>query len=146
MSDIPIFEFRRDEFVISTDLARLDLGIVQHWLSTASYWAEGVSLDVVERGFRHSCVFAAYDKAAALVGWSRVVTDYATYGYLTDVFVLPERRGQGLGKLLVEAMLAHPALQGFKKLMLGTRDAHGLYRQYGFEPVRNPLNQMERRE
>jgi GNAT superfamily N-acetyltransferase len=144
MTEIPIFEHYRDSWVVSTDPARLDLGIVQYWLSTASYWAEGVSLAVVERGFRHSCAFGVYAAAGELGGWGRVVTDYATYAYLTDVFILPEQRGQGLGKLLVEAMLAHPELQGLRKWMLGTRDAHGLYEQYGFTGLRNPGSAMER--
>ncbi len=141
---IATFEFRRGPWLVSTDPTRLDLAIVQHWLSTASYWAEGVSTAVVERSFRHSCAFGVYDGEDVLAGWLRVVTDYATYGYLTDVFVLPESRGRGLARLLVEAMLAHPELQGFRKWMLGTRDAHGLYAQFGFTGLKNPQNAMER--
>jgi GNAT superfamily N-acetyltransferase len=146
MTDIPIFDYRRDPWLVSTDPARLDLGIVHHWLSTASYWAEGVPLDLIERGFRHSCAFGVYDGDGALAGFARVVTDYASFGYLADVFVLPDRRGHRLGKLLVEAMLAHPALQGLRRWMLMTRDAHGLYGQYGFTPFANPQRAMERHD
>ena len=146
MTDIPIFEHRRDGWVVSTDPARLDLAAVHHWLSTASYWAKDVPLAVVERGFRHSCSFGIYGADDSLAGWARVVTDYATFGYLADVFILPERRGQGLGKLLVEVMLAHPELQGLRRWLLMTRDAQGLYGQYGFTALKNPQNAMERRD
>lgn len=146
MAEIPTFELRRDPWLVSTDPARLDLTLIHHWLSTASYWAEGVKFDVIERGFRHSCPFGVYGADDALAGWARVVTDYASFAYLADVFVLPDRRGHGVGKLLVEAMLAHPALQGLRRWLLMTRDGHGLYRQYGFTPLTNPQNAMELRD
>jgi GNAT superfamily N-acetyltransferase len=146
MTEIAIFEFRRPPWLVSTDPARLDLGRVHHWLSTASYWAEGIPFDVVERGFRHSCAFGVYAEDDSLAGFARVVTDYASFGYASDVFILPDRRGHGLGKLLVEAMLAHPELQGLRRWLLMTRDAHGLYGQYGFTPLGNPLRAMERHD
>ena len=145
-TDIPIFELHRAPWLISTDPARLDLNEVHHWLSTASYWAEGVPLDVIERGFRHSCCFGIYDEESELAGFGRVVTDYASFGYLADIFILPERRGDGLGKLLVEAMLAHPQLQGLRRWLLMTRDAHGLYDQFGFTALQMPQSAMERRD
>ena len=143
MSGVPVFEFRLDPWLVSTDPDRLDLTIIHHWLSTASYWAEGVPFEVVERGFRHSCAFGVYGEDGALAGWARVVTDYATFAYLADVFILPPQRGRGLGKLLVEAALAHPALQGLRRWLLMTRDAHGLYEQYGFTALKKPQNAME---
>jgi len=146
MNDIPSFEFRRAPWLVSTDPARLDLGAIHHWLSIASYWAEGVPLDVVERSFRHSCAFGVYAEDDSLAGFARVVTDYASFGYVADVFILPEQRGHGLGKLLVEAMLAHPDLQGLRRWLLMTRDAQGLYGQYGFTPLKNPQRAMERHD
>ena len=146
MTEIPIFELHRAPWLVSTDPARLDLGEVHHWLSTASYWAEGVPLDVIERGFRHSCGFGIYDEESELAGFGRVVTDYASFGYLADIFILPERRAHGLGKLLVEAMLAHPQLQGLRRWMLKTKDAHGLYSQFGFTPLKAPQGAMERHD
>lgn len=146
MTGIPVFEQRVPPWLISTDPTRLDLKIVHHWLSTAAYWAEGVPFEVIERGFRHSLTFAAYGEDGALAAWARVITDYAAFAYLSDVFVLPEWRGQGLGKLLMTAMGAHPQLQGFRRWLLMTRDAQGLYAQYGFRPLPNPQIAMEKHD
>lgn len=121
-----------DAYEISTDPARLDVRAMHAYL-TRSYWSPGIPFDTVERAARHSLCFGLYEKATGLqVGLARVVTDHATFAYLCDVYVLEEHRGHGLGKLLMKTVMAHPALAGARRSMLGTRDAHGLYRQFGF--------------
>ena len=138
-----IREWRRGEYVVSTDGSRLDLDAVHNYLKR-SYWAEGVPFDVVRRSVENSLVFGMY-RAAEQVGFARVVTDHATFAYLADVFVLEEHRGQDLGKWLVESVLSHPELQGLRRWMLATRDAHGLYRKYAFAALDNPEIFMERK-
>jgi ribosomal protein S18 acetylase RimI-like enzyme len=119
-------------YEISTDQARLDIAAMHAFL-TRCYWSAGITLQVVERAARHSLCFGLYEKASGRqVGLTRVVTDHATFAYLCDVYVLEEHRGRGLAKLMMRAVMAHPALTGARRTMLGTRDAHGLYRQYGF--------------
>ena len=104
-----------------------------HAYLTRSYWSPGIPFAIVERAARNSLCFGLYEKAAgSQVGLARVVTDHATFAYLCDVYVLEEHRGRGLGKLMMGAVMAHPALTGARRAMLGTRDAHGLYRQFGF--------------
>ena len=128
-------EWRRGEYEISTDSARLDLPLLHSHLSTA-YWSEGVPLETVTKSIEQSIVFGAYIvDGGALVGFARVVTDYATFAWICDVFVFPDHRGRGLGKWLMECIVEHPDLQGLRRLLLATRDAHGLYEQFGFEPV-----------
>jgi len=120
------------DYEISTDPTRLDFGAMHAYL-TRSYWSPGIPFATVERAARHSLCFGLYEKSSGKqVGLSRVVTDHATFAYLCDVYVLEEHRGHGLGKLLMRAVMAHPALTGARRAMLGTRDAHGLYRQFGF--------------
>jgi GNAT superfamily N-acetyltransferase len=119
-------------YEIATDPARLDIAAIHAYL-TRSYWSPGIPFAVVERAVRNSLCFGLYEKAGgAQVGLSRVVTDHATFAYLCDVYVLEEHRGRGLGKFMMRAVMAHPALSGARRAMLGTRDAHGLYAQYGF--------------
>jgi ribosomal protein S18 acetylase RimI-like enzyme len=132
---------RRGELLISTDRRRLQLEIVHGYL-TRSYWAKGVSREVVERAIEHSLCFGLYD-GQAQVGFARVVTDRATFAYLSDVFVLESHRGRGLGKWLVEFVLAHPDLQGLRRFVLATWDAHGLYARHGFRPLARPETYME---
>jgi len=120
------------DYEISTDPTRLDFGAMHAYL-TRSYWSPGIPFATVERAARHSLCFGLYEKSSGKqVGLSRVVTDYATFAYLCDVYVLEEHRGRGLGKFMMSAVMAHPALTGARRTMLGTRDAHGLYAQYGF--------------
>jgi GNAT superfamily N-acetyltransferase len=138
---LEIVEQRQGEFVISTDLARLDIDAIHGYLRR-SYWAENIPRAVVEKAVAHSLCFGVY-AGERLAGFARVVSDYATFAYLCDVFVLEEHRGEGLAKWLLAAILAHPELQGLRRWMLVTRDAHGLYRQYGFQPARHPENVME---
>ncbi len=135
-------EWRRGDCLITTDPARVDLAVVHGFLS-ASYWARDIPVEVVRRSIEHSLNFSIYE-GGRQVGFCRVVTDYATFGYLGDVFVLESHRGRGLSKWLMEVVLAHPDLQGFRRWVLLTRDAHGLYRQFGFTAIASPDRYMER--
>ena len=130
-----------DQYTISTDPARLDREAIHRYLSTEAYWSPGVPRETVERSIDNSLVFGLYD-GAAQAGFARVVTDRATFGWLADVYVLAEHRGKGLGKRLVKAVLAHPDLQGVRRMMLATADAHGLYRRYGFDELYAPARFM----
>ena len=136
-----IHEWRRGEYVISTDKERLDLSVIHHFLTT-SYWAAGIPLETVQRSLEHSLAFGVY-KEDQLVGFARFITDYATFAYIGDVFVLEAFRGHGLSKWLMEVVVAHPELQGFRRWILLTRDAHELYKKYGFIPVQSPERYME---
>jgi len=121
-----------NDYELSTDPARLDITAMHAYL-TRSYWSPGIPFDTVERAARHSLCFGLYEKATGRqVGLTRVVTDHATFAYLCDVYVLEAHRGRGLGKLMMRTVMAHPALTGARRTMLGTRDAHGLYSQFGF--------------
>ncbi|MHB8377920.1 MAG: GNAT family N-acetyltransferase, partial [Dehalococcoidia bacterium] len=118
-------EWRRDGYQISTDPSKLDLHVVHRWLSESSYWVPGIQFDVVRRGVEGSLNFGLYAEGGArTIGLARIITDYATFAYVCDVFVLDEFRGQGLGVWLMECVAAHPRLQGFRRWMLGTKDAH----------------------
>ena len=128
------------DFEISTDRARLDIDLIHRFLTT-SYWGQGRTREVVERALANSICFGIYS-GGAQVGFGRVVTDRAIFAYLADVFVLPEYRGHGLGKALVRAMLDHPDVRGLPAVLLRTRDAHGLYAQFGFEPAIRPEELM----
>jgi GNAT superfamily N-acetyltransferase len=138
----PVIEVTRGEYTISTDPAKLDLDVVHGYL-TQSYWAQGIPRDVVRRSIAHSIPFGLYH-AGRQVGFARWITDHATFAYLGDVFVLEAHRGRGLSKWLMEVAVAHPAVQGQRRWVLLTRDAHGLYRQFGFAALRAPDRYMER--
>ena len=129
---------------ISTDTARLDVPLIHRWLSEESYWACGRTIDAVRTSIDNSICFGAYADGRQ-VGFCRVVTDRATHAWLADVFVADEWRGRGCGKALVAAALAHPELQGLRRWLLATKDAHALYARYGFTPV-PPDRFMERRD
>jgi GNAT superfamily N-acetyltransferase len=135
-------EWRKADYVISTDNSRLDLDVIHRYL-TASYWAEGIPFDIVERSIRNSLNFGLY-KRDVQIGFARVITDRATYAYLADVFVLEAHRGEGLGKWLIESIVSHPELQGLRRWSLVTRDAHGLYRLFGFSELKRPETYMEK--
>ncbi len=137
-----IVEFRRGEFVISTDRARIDLDMVYRFL-THCYWAKGIPREVVERSIKHSLCFGVYDGSDRQAGFARVISDFATIAYVGDVFVLDTHRGRGLGKWLMESITQHPALQNLRRWILTTRDAHGLYARVGFTPVKSPERFME---
>jgi GNAT superfamily N-acetyltransferase len=136
-------EWCRGEYLISTDAQRLELDVIHRFLSEESYWAPGVTREVVERSIENSICFGLYG-ASQQVGFARVVTDRAAFAYLADVFVLPDHRGRGLGKWLVETVLSYPDLQNLRRFFLGTADAHSLYERYGFRPI-DPARMMELR-
>jgi GNAT superfamily N-acetyltransferase len=135
-------EVRREGLILSTDPERLDLNAIVDMLSRA-YWAQGRSPELIARAMQNSLVFGIYD-GQRQVGLARVVSDYATFAWLCDVFIHEDYRGRGLGKWLMETTLAHPDLQGLRRWLLATRDAHGLYQQYGFTPLQNPDEWMEK--
>ena len=136
-------EWQRGAYTISTDRARLDIESIHQFLTTSSYWAQGRTLETVRRSIEHSLNFGIYESARQ-VGFARVITDYATFAWLADVFVVDEHRGRGLGKWLVEVILAHAELRGLRRWLLATKDAHELYRQYGFDALKRPARFMER--
>jgi len=126
-------EWRRGEWLVSDDRARLDLAAVHAFIS-GTYWAAGIPAATLEKAIGHSLCFGLY-RDARQGGFARVVTDRATFGYLCDVFVSPEHRGAGLGEWLVQCVLEHPDLAGLRRLCLMTRDAHALYRRFGFRAM-----------
>lgn len=152
------FESRRGRFLISTDPARLDLDVIHNFL-TNCYWAKGIPRDVVARSVEHSLCFGIYDctgedvasgaeqsgakRRPPQVGFARVVSDFATVAYLGDVFVLESHRGRGLGKWMMECITGHPAVQGLRRWILLTRDAHHLYAKFGFTSLKKPDRYME---
>ena len=128
---------------VSTDTNRLDVDMIHRFLSESSYWASGIPHELVERSIENSLCFGAYDERDAQVGFARVVTDYATFGYLADVFVLPTHRGQGVAKQMLEAVMNHPDLQRLRRWHLLTRDAQSLYTAFGFRPLASPERHLE---
>ena len=138
------FEDRRGEFVISTDKHRLNLQVIAEFLAQRSYWARGRSLETIARSIENSLCFGVFE-GARLVGFARVVTDYATFGWIGDVFILESHRKQGLSKWLVRCIIDHPDLVSVRRLILATQDAHDLYRKYGgFESLPQPERWMTR--
>jgi GNAT superfamily N-acetyltransferase len=135
-------EWKRNGVLVTTDPAKQDVAAIHAFL-TRAYWCEGIPRDIVERAVRNSLCFGLFD-GAAQIGLARVVTDYTTFAYLCDVYVLESHRGRGLGKWLIECVMAHPQLQGLRRFSLATRDAHGLYAQFGFQPLAKPEAFMER--
>jgi GNAT superfamily N-acetyltransferase len=134
---------QKSEYTVSADPARLDLEMITRFLAEESYWARGIPLDVMRRAAAGSFCVGVYH-GDRQVAFARVVTDYATFGHIMDVFVLPEHRGKGLGKVLMESIVTHPRLQGFRRWQLGTDDAHGLYARYGFTALAHPQRHMEK--
>lgn len=136
-------EWQRGEYTISTDNDRLDINIIHDFIANQSYWGQGRAVAVVQRALDHSLNFGLYHNNKQ-VGFARVVTDYATFAWVADVFVLADERGRGLSKWLMEVILAHRELQGFRRWVLATKDAHSLYSRYGFIPLHRPERWMER--
>ena len=134
-------EWTKDGFTISTDKSKIDVEYVHRFL-THSYWAENIPLAVVHRSIRGSLCFSVFYQEQQ-IGFARVITDEATFAYLADVFIDEDFRGKGLSKWLMEIIIAHPGLQGLRRLLLATRDAHGLYLQYGFTPLTKPDRWMQ---
>lgn len=133
----------KDKFVISTDKSRLDVAMIHTFLAEESYWAQNRTLQQTETAIDNSICFGVYD-GDRQIGFARVVSDRATFAYVGDVFVLGEYRGKGLSKRLMAEIVSHPDLQGLRRWLLATRDAHGLYSQFEFESLRFPERWMER--
>jgi GNAT superfamily N-acetyltransferase len=136
-----IYEKQRGEYLISTDKSRLDIEAIGGFLNE-TYWATGRPLETVLRSIENSLTFGLY-RGDIQLGLSRVVTDYATFAWLGDVFIAEAARGQGLGKWLIETIIAHPELQGFRRWVLATKDAHELYRKFGFTELKRAERWME---
>ena len=142
MNALPRQEWRQGEYLISTEKSRLDIDVIHRFLSR-SYWAQGIPREVVEQSIEHSLPFGVY-KGEQQVGFAGVITDYATFAYVGDVFVLEKYRGLGLSKWVMQVIVEHPTLQGLRRWMLLTGDAHGLYRKVGFTVPASPERYMER--
>jgi GNAT superfamily N-acetyltransferase len=140
-----VIECQRGEYLVSTSRKRLNLDVV-HGFLTNCYWAKGIPREVVARSIDQALCFGIYDGEGAQIGFARVISDFATMAYVGDVFVLETHRGRGLGKWLMQCITEHPALQGLRRWILTTRDAHGLYSQFGFTPVKAPERFMERHQ
>lgn len=134
-------EWRQGEFTVTDRMEDLDIEVI-HGFLRESYWAKGIPRAIVERAVRNSLCFGIYHEGGQ-VGFGRAITDRATFAYLADVFVLPGFRGRGLGKWLIACILAHPEMQGLRRWLLATSDAHGMYRKNGFAPLKKPENFME---
>ena len=135
--------WQNGEFIISTDRNRLQIDQIHKFLSEESYWAKERTREQTETAIKNSLPFGVY-KGENQIGFARVVTDYATFAYLGDVFILDEFRGKGLSKWLMQTVLSHPDLQGFRRWILATADAHGLYEQFGFSALKVPERWMEK--
>jgi GNAT superfamily N-acetyltransferase len=137
-------QWQREQYSIDTDKSRLDLSMIHHFLYTSAYWATGRPMSTVRKSIENSLCFGLYD-GGKQIGFARIVTDYATVGWMCDFFILPAHRGKGLGKWLVECMMEHPDISSVRRLMLNTRDAHDLYIKYaGFRPLLKAESWMER--
>ncbi len=136
------YEVRRDAYLISTDPSKIDVALVHRYLGESSYWAKNIPEEVVRKSIANSVCFGIYENGQQK-GFARVVTDKATFGYVADVFVVEASRGLGLSKWLMDSILAHPELKGFRRWVLATADAHGLYARSGFKPLANPGRWME---
>ena len=136
-------ERQSGSYTISDDPARLDLHAIHAYLNRA-YWSVGIPLEIVEKAVRGSLCIGAYDRAGAQIGLTRLISDYATFCYVSDVYVLESHRGRGLSKAMLEMAVEHPLLQGLRRWSLVTADAHRLYGQFGFVAVAQPERHMER--
>ena len=132
-------EWQKDDFLISTDKQKLDLAYIHHYLSKESYWAANIPFHTVKKAIDNSICFGIYQREQQ-IGFARMITDEATFGYLADVFIDTHFRGKGLSKWLMEIIMDYPSFQGFRRIMLATRDAQGLYAKFGFT---HPANQQE---
>jgi GNAT superfamily N-acetyltransferase len=136
------YESTKENFSISTDKRKLNLPLIQDFLANRSYWAKGISMQIVKKCVQGSICFGVYE-AKKQVGFARVISDCATFGYICDVFILEAYRGKELSKFLMETIMQCPDFQGFRRWQLATHDAHSLYAQYGFLPVQHPERAME---
>lgn len=138
-----LYQERKEDYLISTDKKLLNIETIHQYLSQESYWAKGIPVEIVQRSIDHSFCFGIYYKGEQ-VGFARLVTDYAVFAYLADVFVLPEHRGNGLSKWLMQFIVNNKEVQGLRRWMLATRDAHTLYTQVGFTGVDMPERLMQK--
>jgi GNAT superfamily N-acetyltransferase len=143
MKAAPTREWSRNEYTVSTDDALLDIGIIHDFIANQSYWGQGRKIETVQRALDNSLNFGLYTNGEQ-IGFARVVTDFATFAWVADVFILEEHRGKGLSKWLMDIILAHPELQQFRRWVLATKDAHELYRKFGFNELKRPERWMER--
>lgn len=132
------YEATKDIFLISTNSGLVDVAMVHQYLSEESYWAKNIPLATVQKSINHSLCFSMYD-GSKQIGFARLITDMTTFAYLCDVFIIKVYSRKGLGKWLLQTIHAHPELQGLRRWMLGTKDAHGLYAQFGWEPLPEEL-------
>jgi len=137
-----MYETIINDHLFSSDKTKLQLNVIHTYLSKESYWAQNIPFDIVKKSMKGSICFGIYLKDKQ-IGYARVVTDHATFGYLADVFILEARRGKGLSKQLMQFIMAHPDLQGLRRMMLATKDAQGLYKQFGFTALAMPERIME---
>ena len=128
-------DFIKDKFYISTEKEKMDIDLIHSFL-TRSYWAEGISKEIVSRSIEGALCFGVFENEKQ-IGFARMITDRATFAYLADVFIIEEYRGRGLSKWLMEVIMSHPDLHGLRRMMLATRDAHELYKKFGFTPLNN---------
>jgi N-acetylglutamate synthase-like GNAT family acetyltransferase len=134
-----------ESYFVSDEISDVNISCVHNYLSVTSYWAQGRSLEVVKRSIENSLCIGIYKKDGEQVGFARVVTDFATFAWICDVFIMDHSKGRGLGKILIGEIVRNPKLQGLKRLVLVTKDAHELYQQYGgFERLSNPERWMSR--
>ncbi|MFB9137604.1 GNAT family N-acetyltransferase [Vibrio sp. AK197] len=129
-------------FRISTDRNELDFDVIYQFISQ-SYWAKGIPKSTMQKALDHSLCFGVFNAEQQQVGFARLITDYATFAYLSDVFIVEQYRGCGLSKFLIETVVSHPDVQGLRRMMLATSDAHGLYAQYGFKPIEQAQTFMQ---
>jgi GNAT superfamily N-acetyltransferase len=135
-------QIHNDSYFVSTDREKLDLPLIHEFLSIHAYWCLNIPFETFSRSVENSLCFGVY-QGDSQVGFARIISDYATVAYLGDVFILPEHRGKGLSKLLIGDIMTHPSLQGLRRWILLTRDAHALYRQFDWRPIANPDLYME---
>ena len=135
-----MYEVLQNEFCISTDKSKLDINIIHNYLCDESYWAKNIPVETVERSIEGSCCFGLYVKENSIskqIGFARVITDFATFGYLADVFIIETYRGKGLAKWMMEMIMKHPEMQGLRGWLLATKDAHALYAKFRFSLLEN---------
>ena len=139
-----IQELHEGDYFVSSDPQKLDLKFIHHWLAYVSYWSKGIPFKLLERTVRNSFCFGVYHKSGGQVGFGRVVTDYTTFAWITDVFIMDEHRGKGLSVLLMNCILDHPEMRVIRRWLLGTDLAHGLYYKFGFTDLDHPQNFLTR--
>lgn len=132
----------KDDYCISTDRSKLDVDAIHNFLSTQSYWCQNIPFEKVKKSVDNSLNFGLYYKDQQ-IGFARIISDFSTMAYLGDVYVIPEHRGKGLSKWMMQVIMSHPELQGLRRWMLLTADAHGLYKQFGWKEIANPDRYME---